>query len=113
MCKLVKSETENIWKKEKVKGQNKFQLQETKAKAWSCLKVLELVTKLSKNYIKENCNEKSENLSSHEKTHSESASVKILPSAVIEVEKKIVEGEMAKDAGISLNILDTCTSRKV
>ena len=44
-------------------------------------------------------------MSSHEKTHSESASVKILPSAVIEVEK-IVDGEMAKDAG---NILDDLT----
>ena len=62
----------------------------------------------AKNYIKENCNEKGEDLSSHEKTHSESASVKILPSAVIEVEK-IVEGEMAKDAGIILNILDNLT----
>ena len=59
----------------------------------------------AKNYIKENCNEKGEDLSSHEKTHSESASVKILPSAVIEVEK-IVDGEMAKDAG---NILDDLT----
>ena len=56
--------------------------------------MLELVTKLSKNYLKENCIEKGEDLSSHEKTHSESASVKILPSAVLEVEK-IVEGEMA------------------
>ena len=49
-------------------------------------------------------------MSSHEKTHSESVSVKILPSAVIEVEK-IVDGEMAKDAGITRtdSILDNLT----
>ena len=43
----------------------------------------------AKNYIKENCNEKGEDLSSHEKTHSKSASLKILPSAVIEVEMTV------------------------
>ena len=43
----------------------------------------------AKNYIKENCNEKGEDLNSHEKTHSESASDKILSSAVIEVEMTV------------------------
>ena len=43
----------------------------------------------AKNYIKENCNEKGEDLSSHEKTHSKSASLKILPSAVIEDEMTV------------------------
>ena len=51
------------------------------------LKFRIIMLEAAKNYIKENCNEKGEDLSSHEKTHSESASVKILPSAVIEVEK--------------------------